>query len=400
LKCSQPDSDEEEECSIELDEFESIEQSESVDYVAMMKVLKFTDTVTEFHTEVNHILTILENENRDNLEKFCMVEKRNILKLFVDLPGKENTQQYHSAFYMGAKKLQTSKQFQAQCKDILFQCQNMSQEQQHVSFSIFEFIRKSIISEKEDKIENTEESSNKRSFDDELSGTQMGKVRYVGAYSLGKNRYRLIVKMRSLVNSTDREKRLPLDTIRRKLVYIDFITRSQAQILSESKQTETLQETERKQNLRASLTHITDECCDFFKHVCQQTMQLQTLKNVIEKSTDALNFVTFEITSNQSLQQKWLNLFTNCDEEHGPILEELFHDVVTLFVAPLNDQYRKDYLEQVGKPTLTAHRKQIAIKEKRNVQSLLSVMPVQTPRRTNVIHILHLSSVQTRKISP
>ena len=341
----------------------------AINMIDLIDTVKYKQTITPFHTEVNHSLELLATVDVRKLENFCRLQIEHLTKLYEDICSNEKGQRVHNLFYTAVKEYQCSSTFRDQCKNTLFYSSQLSQSQQHIAFKLFEQLRKNIIHDKENDIPPNVSEQNARNIKDTLSDSQ-GKIRYLGGFTFAKIKYKLQSKLKPLVHSVNVKKRQQIEGINVKLMYIDHVTRSQAQILKQSNIQDSILETERRQNLRGSLLHVTDECYLFMKSLCKNTLQVQTLQTLIEHGENFMTFVTAELLSNEKLQNEWFGLFSgDCTcgdsvEFVKQLVDELFKDVVSLFVKPMTNQFRKDYLGDIQKKKVDAHRKQIGKTQK------------------------------------
>ena len=217
----------------------------------LIEAVMFSESITQIHIEVNQISETLKTDDIGRLSLFCRIQTEQLAKLYTDTAVAKHTQKDHNSFYTAVKQYQCSVTFRDHCRTVLFNTNTLSQAQDHVSFRLFEEIRKKFIVEKETENATCTADSSARHFQENLTDGQ-GKVRYVGAYTLAKKKYKLHSKLKSLVHSTDQIKRKEMVKINETLLYIDHITRSQCQILEDSTMKDSLKETERRQNIRQS----------------------------------------------------------------------------------------------------------------------------------------------------
>ena len=143
---------------------------------------------------------------------------------------------------------------------------------------------------------------------------------------------------------------------------LDIVTRSQAQVLSESQHKDTLSVTMEKQNLRLGLTHITDDCYEFFHRLCSKSLDIHNMQSLHQHGENLHGISLAQMLSDMELFEDFYMMFcTELPYHHRIeiIVHSLFSAVVKLFLATLTDQLRKDFLGATATEKKAAHRKQI-----------------------------------------
>jgi hypothetical protein len=159
-----------------------------------------------------------------------------------------------------------------------------------------------------------------------------------------------------------------------KLILLDHLTDTSEELAQTSEDKGSLYETERRQNIRAGLTHISDKAFYFFTKLCSATLFLQTPETLTAAGENIQHFIKEHLQSNTDLKVHWLTLFPETtslptwtvDEEsvHTLVLG-LFNDTVDLFSRVMINQYRKDLLSAMRERKTEALRSEVGPRKRR-----------------------------------
>ncbi|XP_070204769.1 uncharacterized protein [Littorina saxatilis] len=210
------------------------------------------------------------------------------------------------------------------------------------------------------------------------------KVRHVAGYCIAKLRER---KRKALMNNIFKKG----EAAEQALCDADLLgqaslTESEASALTSD--LDSLSETARKQNqnVRQSLTHVTDTVYVFFECLVLTILSLQTEDNLHDHGKLLYHFVVDKVIDDVHLFSLWTHIFSappssrlgdNENSIEGVLkrvvdrvecLTGLFRDIVHISLNILNNQFRKDFLHQLQVQKEAAHRIQIKIKKMKTKQ--------------------------------
>jgi hypothetical protein len=156
------------------------------------------------------------------------------------------------------------------------------------------------------------------------------------------------------VESTNQRQRLSLQLSQAKIGLLSLVTRSTQQISEETIDIRSLNEINRKQNIRDSLTHITDIAYDFFVNICSKILPKLKQTNLFSQREKLYDHVVQLIQTDVALVNEWQRLFSGGVEfpipvsqnQREDIILEMYHDMCSRLVKVFVNQFRKDFLDQ------------------------------------------------------
>jgi hypothetical protein len=115
---------------------------------------------------------------------------------------------------------------------------------------------------------------------------------------------------------------------------------------------ESLEETQRKQNISESLCNINDDAFNFFIQIEKYSRDLMTYENLQMKKSDFFIYVKTSMLENNEHKKAFLKLFFHDDNRFVEefyltdckscfILRSIFNDLISLFVKVSVSQFRK-----------------------------------------------------------
>ncbi len=238
-----------------------------------------------------------------------------------------------------------------------------------------------------------------------LTSGARGKIRYVGGYVLAKLRYRHQQAANRRVYKLDVQSRNQLHEESAKVKLLSEACRSESQIIAESEDLESLQETSRRQNIRQSLNHITDTGYVFFAMLTEETIALQNAKNLYKYGENLNHYVIVELCSNERLYSKYRDMFASdfasdlgdLNNQRDVYLKQLYSEAVNLFSRVMVKQLRKDYLAECRKKKKLAHRKNIL--QSNTASAGPSAAPKTSSRATTRATKRHRSAIEVGKLT-
>ena len=165
--------------------------------------------------------------------------------------------------------------------------------------------------------------------------------RYIGGYCIAKLKYQLKSQLKN---------QKTIDLFRQcewKLTKLNNFIANDKDIHEHSKYPETLKETDRRQNSRHSLVHITDDAFEFFNELA---VTLHTIENSSVKYALGLKYYTLviaELKNNNKLADNWELLFTPLKTvQEQLICHHLCTLTLHLNLCSLMRQKRHDFMRQ------------------------------------------------------
>ena len=146
-------------------------------------------------------------------------------------------------------------------------------------------------------------------------------MRYVGGWTIAKLRYENSQALRKKLFT--HRKLAELNEVNDKLRLLDSLRAAEETLQAISSDPASLEVTAFKQNMRWGLTNITDSAQEFFLLLSEKVTQLETEETLHEHGKDMFKFVTDELQKDESLCDKWNELFTLGNEQDPESLSVL-----------------------------------------------------------------------------
>ena len=205
--------------------------------------------------------------------------------------------------------------------------------------------------------------------------------------------------MNRRVHSVDTTRRAEMRRHHNKVLLLSDVCRSEAQIRTETNDPDSLQATSTRQNIRQSLVHITDTAYTFTQHLTEHILTLQNSDTLMRKGESTHQFVLDNLLENDDLRVEFQHMF---DGEHDveslqPHVDELFHQIVSLFSRVMLKQLRKDFLAEVMRQKKQAHRKSILTGEGRTGSHVLQFSALTNDNSTKHKHELLQTCAKTKQ---
>ena len=132
-----------------------------------------------------------------------------------------------------------------------------------------------------------------------------------------------------------------------------------------------MQYTESKQNSRHSLTHINDKTYDFFQKVNKVQHSIVTTNKLIASKTDTFNVVLNEITGNKDLEDSFINLMADANEDMV-YATDLFREIMLIYLSVVFKQFVKDVKDDIKISKHTTHRKEVKERHEKAASQMLT----------------------------
>ncbi|WAR29155.1 PIF1-like protein [Mya arenaria] len=203
----------------------------------------------------------VKHVSESNFEDGEKAQQKQITRFCTDINSYLKTTKYFESckdllLHYNASELQDGQFF---CTSILFKLQYL--EIEHKS-SLVKF--DSVIEE--------------RTKPSKKSDVGRGNIRHIGGYCVAKLKYKYQKKVQSALYDTNKVSQL--ENARKKVLFLSHITVSYSDLTASSTSTDTLKTTHRKQNIRQSLTNISDVTFEFFEKMNEAIRNSETFSNL------------------------------------------------------------------------------------------------------------------------
>lgn len=350
---------------------------EDAPFAEFLSTSLYSSPSTQFQYTANDIVKSI---NISDLKVFV----NQLLHIFEDI--KKNIPNFDKQcdityFYTRCNSLlQTS--FQGLLTYIYGECQ-LTKEHHHVAFRLFGKVRQHFIYQMSNEAVQTQESTPIRvNVNDD---TQRAKLRYVAAYSVAKTLHHTSLHIQQVNKSTLSRTRQQLGSLSEQRNILLCFKIPQVIILEATSDIQSLAEIEFKQNLRNSLTHITDSFFHFSEELVNHTVSMLTFSNLEKHKGEIYHFITSSLTEMPHLFQSFISSITEYENYTHSNLTLIFRKIVTLFSKVLTNQLRKDYLESVGLKKEIALRKETSASKRKSPKELQAGPPVRKSKRKVVV---------------
>lgn len=181
-----------------------------------------------------------------------------------------------------------------------------------VCFNLMTTMRKYILKTKSDLMPVMSESYSKRSSEKTFTGSSRGKIRYIGGYAVAKLRYKYSRQIGSTCHSTSSDAVSRYTMGKLSLEVLDCLRISEHKITEITEDSESLQETARRQNLNRGLTNISDGTYNLIEKIVKYCLHYLNASNVSVQGSKLYRHVYSHVILKEDLFQKSVSL---CCEE-------------------------------------------------------------------------------------
>jgi hypothetical protein len=232
-----------------------------------------------------------------------------------------------------------------------------------------------------------------------------GKVRHIGGMCIAKILQHYRLRLRKTLNSTQQEL-VQVEAFKDNIDALNHLIISEHELEETTLYIDSLQETKRRQNIRKSLTHITDMAFKFFLRLEKLRLPLYSSSNVLAEPQKVLITLSDKILGNVELFQEWTRLFVNyelstdepeAEGDHSGLVigitriaaavTDCFHSIVGKYLRVCHSQFRKQLLADIKRKKDLAHRKKIQAREAKS--QLLSIQDLRVDDEQNA-QLTHL----------
>ena len=188
-----------------------------------------------------------------------------------------------------------------------------------------------------------------------------GKIRYIGGWCVATLKYRL--KQYVLANMYAFGSQDKVSEVKQEIAYIEQLVSTERELEQHSCEPSSLKETARKQNVKSSLTNITDNAYHFFLSLDTKIRQVESYQYAQIHGEDMYKRIRESLQCDCNLWNMWFDLL-KCEEKVDEVpARKLFDEVVQKFLRMSCAQFRRDFLQDLKLKKEEAHRKQIQMKQ-------------------------------------
>ncbi|XP_062608033.1 uncharacterized protein LOC134269858 isoform X1 [Saccostrea cucullata] len=219
----------------------------------------------------------------------------------------------------------------------------------------------------------------KISEDKTLSGPGRGKIRYIGGYVLAKLKYRnsRVVKRSAFAPGKEEV----MEECERQKILLNSLCSTEADLIDNTSDPESLLETKRKQNMSGSLCNISDQTFNFFQQLELKSRQLFTYEKLVDTKSKFFEVVKNLLLDDFHSKSSFSDLFRNLKEEDSDhdnecvfcdhcktckTLVYLYKEIMSLFIKVSMNQFRKDFLRALSVEKSKALRQKLKNREDKN----------------------------------
>ncbi|CAH1777183.1 unnamed protein product, partial [Owenia fusiformis] len=197
-----------------------------------------------------------------------------------------------------------------------------------------------------------------------------GKVRYVGSYVLAKIKYQHQRNADNLLGKYGKRDMKRRHVENASVQIVNELCRTETQIISETEDADSIALTIGKQYAQGKLNHISDKTSKFFTLLTEETLSKQ---KEIPIQTNIGNTIANSLIQNDQLKVTYEEGFdsqypselpNDCDRIQ--IQNDLYVEIINLFVRVLTKQLRKDFINFHETKKTQAHRKKVLQKKAKN----------------------------------
>ncbi len=146
---------------------------------------------------------------------------------------------------------------------------------------------------------------------------------------------------------------------------MDHIIVREDALIGSTAYTGSLHETARRQNIRRSLTNVSDTVFLFFCMVESKRADMETPTALQLYGGNVVSICADRILQDETLIAQWFEIYQGISFDNDTVLS-LFKDICRRYLYIANNQYRKRMVECLGKKKKLAHRVEV---QKRKSQS-------------------------------
>ncbi|KAK3093385.1 hypothetical protein FSP39_014871 [Pinctada imbricata] len=357
---------------------EHVELPAGVDIISAIETIKHASPANQIQENENLAVNYLK-DHPDNVKQFVSKVWWKLVQYKTDAFKQDQIDNKAiNSFYVKFNELLSSDLYK---KDVtkLYDClfTTVTMEQFNVAFQLVAYIRKKVVSEEvstiKQKAEERAENERGKEFTESEGGR--GKIRYLGGWCL--SRIKNTIRKRIMDNVYKAKNVKLVNNLIVKKDMIEHLLVSESEITESSKFVESLHETCRRQNIRKGLTHISDDCFNFFKTLDREVRKLESNANLQLHGKNFPLFQKTELSNMPSVTTEWKELFVQCDVNvQASFIHEIFAEVIEKYLRMSNAQLRKDYMTSQHLKKSEATRKQIKMRTETAMKTVFNMTTI------------------------
>ena len=336
---------------------------EYIDTAELITLVNQAEPVTETQRNINKTC---QSINPTRLNKFCIIQQKAMSSLIPESNDEKTTPKVWSVALCEYHKYITSKEYTESISTLFGANSTQTKSTTYIASKItFEILKR--------EIENLSigivcSSGQKGLPKAEISEPGKAKVRHVGGMCVAKARHQFMNAITTNLGNPAKNAREKVALGRKRVDAVQCLEADTDEL--DFDMDRSLDETERKMNVRRGLTHITDNCFSFFLVLNQQIRNSLDISSLKQEKQNILEKVRHELSENEELQMIWAELFA--DEHPVDIVFDVYTNVIERYLKVCYKQFLKETKDCLNVHKKKAHREEIA-KKKEEKKTCVSV---------------------------
>ena len=360
--------------AFDLEDLEFIDQDDyelpSYINVTQLQFISYTDNpVSDTQKQINEICSKLD---RTRLINFCCSQHRRIKGVLSDELVTKTTPTKEWTSILSAHHLYLTSTEYAEDLKLLFGHSKTSDNHVQIGSEIILDMVKSVVDNLAEKVSKHPEQTTPFTSVD-MSDPGKSKIRHVAGMCIAKvrNHYMNVI-IRNIGNPEVSVQTKVKEAQTRVQILNEMIADMDA---CDAEKDKTLEEIERKQNIRKSLTYVNDNTFQFFIHLNMEIQQRLNFESLRVEKEHIFESAKSSIEKNEDLQKLFFKLFADIEESY--IIRELYKEVLHKYMMVSHKQLLKDTRDRLNLEKKKAHREEISKKkEKRKAEVNISMKDI------------------------
>ena len=346
----------------------------------------------ELNVEIENL-----GQNKFELIKFIATLEKAFKTDLQKLSKEKHTPKDLSDLYANFHNYMKANEYLKHCQN-LYSCSSLTNTQGLLCYKIASMTHSNLLEVKAQTvikdIPHSESISKKTS-----SAGGRGKIRYIGGAAIATTRYNYMKCVKQ--NLYKPHKKDVVETYHKRVKMINTLVASEEDLMQNSCDKESLEETKLRQNIKGSLTNISDDCFTFFVALNDAIWHNLTKDNMSRYGEDLPGFVERTILENIELFDRFsLTIcrdYTLPEDSNSTIdfvcdirdtvetVSEIYKDVTSYYLKTSHNQFRKNMAKEYKRIKREAHRKSVTKKTSKQQNFLLTMQLIKDDKSENKI---------------
>lgn len=367
---------------------EDVDLPDFVDFKRLKMLNYKSEPVTDLQIKVNNIC---ENCDHQKLKQFCGSQINRINDLMADVtPEKKTTPKEWTSLLSANHKYIISENYHNEIKK-LFLTTVLSQEYlQFCSNIVMELLK--LCTHNVSQNITFPQPDHSQTYT--LSDSGKAKIRYVAGMCVAKQSHHHSTIIFSNLNNPDKTVYKHVQISKSKLSLLQKLV-ADKDVDPDDK---TLQEIERKQNVRKALTYVTEQCFQFFLLLNTKIGDLLKTQTFKETKKEVFEYAYSCLENDEDLQMIFAEMVR---DDHPDIVHSLYGELLHKYLLVCHKQFLKDTKDRLNVMKKKAHREEIKKKaEKRKSAVGISIGDIitDTSDKKETSHLkLKLNCIENEK---